>query len=58
MNCHALAVAILLCALALYAMGMSGGGALLLAGGAAMELWFWARALRGGRQAATPGKRP
>ena len=58
MKYHALTVALLLCALALYAMGMSGGGALLLAGGVAMELWFWVRALHGRHQVATPGKRP
>jgi hypothetical protein len=52
MKYHLLTVAILLAALALYAIGMSGGGSLLLVG-AAFELWFWVRALRGTKRAAT-----
>ena len=52
MKYHLLTVAILLCAIALYAIGMSGGGSLLLLVGAGLELWFWVRAMRDRRHAA------
>lgn len=54
MRYHLLTVAILVVALVLYAGGVSGGGAALMTLGAALELWFWVRALRGGKQAAAP----
>jgi hypothetical protein len=53
MRYHLFTLAILLVALALYAIGMSGGGFLLLFLGAALELWFWVRAMRGGKRAAS-----
>ena len=49
MKHHLLTVVILVGALALYIVGMSGGGSLLLLVGAAMELWFWVRAMQGRR---------
>jgi hypothetical protein len=52
MKYHLLTVAILLFALALYAMGMNGGGSLLFLVGAALELWFWVRVMRGRRHVA------
>ena len=57
MRYHIATLAVLLSALALYAAGMSGGGSLLLALGAALELWFWVRALRGKPHASTPVSR-
>ncbi len=53
MRYHLLTVAVLLAALGLYAAGLSGGGAALMVLGAALELWFWVRALRG-KPGATP----
>ena len=50
MKYHLLTVAVLLAAFAMYAIGMGGGGALLLFFGAALELWFWVRALRGNKR--------
>ncbi len=50
MKHHLLTMLILLAALALYAIGMNGGGSALLAAGAALELWFWVRAMRGSRR--------
>lgn len=47
MRHHLLSMLILLAAIALYAIGMSGGGAVLLAAGVVLEMWFWVRALRG-----------
>jgi hypothetical protein len=47
MRHHLFTAAILSVALVLYAIGMSGGGSVLLAAGAACELWFWVRAFRG-----------
>lgn len=35
--------AILIAALVLYSIGLVSGALLLFAGGAALELWFWAR---------------
>jgi hypothetical protein len=57
MRYHLFTVAILLAALALYAVGVGGGGSVLLAVGAALELWFWVRALRGGKPVASPAPR-
>jgi hypothetical protein len=52
-TCHLFTVAILLGALALYAIGLGGGGAFLLFIGVGFELWFWVRALHGKRNAAS-----
>ncbi len=52
MKHHLLTAALLLAALALYSFGISSGGSLLLAAGAACELWFWFRVLRRGRPSA------
>jgi hypothetical protein len=49
MRYHLLTAAILAGALALYVVGMSGGGSLLLLVGAALEVSFWVRAMRGSR---------
>jgi|SRR5450432_3394029 len=49
MKYHLLTAAVLSAALALYVVGMSGGGSLLLLLSAALELWFWIRALHGRR---------
>lgn len=38
-----LTVLILIAALVLYSIGLVSGALLLFAGGAALELWFWAR---------------
>jgi hypothetical protein len=46
MTSHLLTVALLVAALALYAVGMQEGGALLLLLGAVLEFWFWLRVLR------------
>ena len=43
-------VAMLLVALALYAVGMHEGGSLVFLMGAAFELWFWVRVMRGRRE--------
>ncbi len=53
MTYHLVTAAILLAALALYAVGMGGGGSLLLLVGLVLELWFWARALGGSKRADT-----
>jgi hypothetical protein len=52
MKHHLLTMLILLAAIALYAIGMGGGGSALLAAGAVLDLWFWVRAMRGRRRAA------
>jgi hypothetical protein len=52
MKYHILTVAILLCALALYAVGMSGGGSVLLLMGAGLELWSWVRVIHRRQHAA------
>jgi hypothetical protein len=49
MKYHLFTVAVLLVALALYAAGMHAGGSLLFLVGAAFELWFWIRVIRGRR---------
>jgi hypothetical protein len=49
MTYHLLTVAMLLVALALYAVGMHEGGSLVFLMGAALELWFWVRVMRGRR---------
>jgi uncharacterized membrane protein YccC len=46
MTSHVLTVALLLAALALYAVGMQEGGALLFLMGAVLEFGFWLRVLR------------
>ncbi len=51
MKHHLLTAALLLAALVLYGVGISGGGSLLLAAGATCELWFWVRVIR---RAASP----
>jgi hypothetical protein len=51
MKHHLLTVALLLAAFMLYVMGLNGGGSLLLLVGAALELWFWVRAVQGRRLA-------
>ena len=43
MKRHFITVAILLVALALYALGFSGLGVAAFVAGAAFELWFWVR---------------
>jgi hypothetical protein len=48
MTRHLITAAILLAAVAMYALGMSGGGFALLLAGGAFELWFWIRAFRVG----------
>lgn len=54
MKRHLITAVILLAAVAMYALGMSGGGLALLLAGGAFELWFWVRALGGsGSQAPT-----
>lgn len=53
MKYHLLTVAILLASVALYGIGMSAGGSLLLVVGAALESWFWVRALRGSKRFAS-----
>jgi hypothetical protein len=53
MKHHLLTMLILLAAIALYAIGMGGGGSALLVAGAILELWFWVRAMRGSRRAAS-----
>jgi hypothetical protein len=50
---HFATVAILACAIFLYALGSNGGGSILLLCGGAMELWFWIRALRIGAKKST-----
>ena len=52
MKQHLLTAALLLAALVFYSVGVSSGGSLLLAAGAACELWFWVRVLRRGRSSA------
>ncbi len=50
MKRHLLTAAILVGALALDVIGMSGGCSVLLLAGAALELPFWVRAMQGRRQ--------
>ncbi len=57
MKHHLLTMLILLAAITLYAFGMGGGGSALLAAGAVLELWFWVRAVRGNRRAASTAPR-
>jgi hypothetical protein len=58
MKHHLLTFAILLMALVLYVIGLNGGGAVLVCAGAALELWFWVRAMREGKPAASSAKHP
>jgi hypothetical protein len=51
MKRHLLTAAILIAALSLYGVGMTGGGAVLFVLGAACELWFWVRVRRRGANA-------
>ena len=51
MKYHVLTVALLLMALVLYVVGMRSGGAVAFVVGAACELWFWVRLIRGRREA-------
>jgi hypothetical protein len=53
MKRHLITVAILLVALALYALGFSGLGVAAFIAGAAFELWFWVRIITR-RSTATP----
>ena len=53
MKYHLMTVLILVLALALYAAGLSAPSLVLVAIGGAAELWFWVRAIRGGRTAKT-----
>ncbi|MBK6592058.1 MAG: hypothetical protein IPG23_04565 [Burkholderiales bacterium] len=46
MNRHTLTALILVLAIGFYALGMETGAASAIAVGCALELWFWARALR------------
>jgi hypothetical protein len=50
--------AILIAALVLYSIGLASGALSLFAGGAALELWFWARILTRRRGPNHPSKRP
>ncbi len=43
MKHHLFTAAILIAALVLYSIGLVSGALLLFGGGAALELWFWAR---------------
>lgn len=43
MKHHLFTTIVFLAALILYGIGLVSGALLLLAGGAALELWFWAR---------------
>ena len=52
MRYHLITGAILLAALVLYGIGFSLGAAVLIGGGAALELWFWVRAIRGDKRVA------
>jgi len=51
MKYHLVTTALLLAALALYSVGMRSGGMVLFVVGAAFELWFWVRVIRGARRA-------
>lgn len=51
MKYHVLTVALLLAALALYAVGIHAGGSLVFLVGAAFELRFWVRVVRGSGRA-------
>jgi hypothetical protein len=53
MSHHLLTLATLPCAVALYALGMQGGGALLFVMAAALEFWLWVRVIRGRRDTAS-----
>ncbi len=54
MKYHVVTVALLLLALALYSVGMRSGGVVAFLAGAACELWFWVRVIRG-KGEAPPG---
>ena len=58
MKHHLLTVAILLMAVVFYLIGLGGGGAVLVCAGAALELWFWVRAMRVGKPAASSASSP
>ena len=55
MKRHLITVAILLVALALYALGFSGLGVAAFIAGAAFELWFWVRLIVRRAPARDPG---
>ena len=57
MRYHLVTVAVLLVALALYAVGMHAGASLVFLTGAVFELWFWVRVVRGRRNARPGGRR-
>jgi len=48
---HLFTAALLLAALVLYSVGLRSGGMVVFVVGAACELWFWLRVIRGGRDA-------
>ena len=48
MKHHLITAAILLAAVALYAVGLTGGTVLAFVAGASFELWFWVRMFRRG----------
>ena len=54
MKRHILTVVVLLAALACYAVGLDRGGAVFVAIGCGLEVWFWARVLNSARPAANP----
>jgi hypothetical protein len=58
MQRHLATIAILLAALALYALGLSGLGAAAFVAGVAFELWFWARLLGRRTSPGAPDARP
>ena len=51
MKYHLVTTALLLAAFALYSIGMRAGGMVLFVVGAAFELWFWVRVIRGAGKA-------
>ena len=51
MNHHVVTAALLVTALVLYVLGMRSGSAVVFLVGAACELWFWVRLIRGRREA-------
>lgn len=55
MKRHLITAAILLVALALYALGFTGSGAAAFVAGAAFELWFWVRLIVRRTPAGDPG---
>lgn len=48
MKHHLINAAILLAAVALYGVGLTGGAVLAFVAGASLELWFWVRIFRRG----------